>query len=146
MSDATREFVCQSFGQITDEQRGDLMNADPATGTSTELIEFLQELFTCRAGVWIGKLKCSSVRRDHPTPDGPNGHQGGNGVDFTQIADPDDAVVHLVQDVQSCTAAKGIGLGGPFQKAADYCGGYNSTSRLFQDNNTDHIHVQVVGY
>ena len=134
------------FGQIDDVQRADLMNENPYTGTTTNLILFLQQLFALRGGVWQGKLVCTAVRSDHPTIDGPQGHNGGNAIDFSQVASPDDAVVHLVKDVQSCSAARGIGLGGPFQAAADVCGGYNPVSKLFEDNDTDHIHVQVTDY
>ena len=145
MSQQARQAACDAFGQIDDVQRADLMNEDPNTGTTTNLILFLQQLFAQRNGIWVGKLVCTAVRTDHPTYDGPNGHSGGNAIDFSQIGQ-DDAVVHLVQDVQACAQAKGIGLGGPFQAAANACGGYSEQSKLFQDNSQDHVHVQVVGY
>lgn len=144
MSQAARQFVCDSFGSITNGQRADLMNEDPATGTSTALIAFLQQLFTVRYGIWAGRLVCTAVRTDHLTPDGPNGHEGGNAIDFGQVSDVAD--LHLLADVQSCSGALGIGLGGPYQGYAEACGGYNAKSKLFEDNSTDHLHVQVVGY
>jgi hypothetical protein len=144
MSQQTRQAVCDAFAQINDSQKTDLMNEDPATGTSTALIAFLQQLFAARDGVWIGRLVCTSVRTDHPTPDGPNGHQGGNAIDFGQVNDVAD--LHLIADVQSCSGALGIGLGGPYQAYAEACGGYGPGSKLFEDNSSDHIHVQVVGY
>jgi hypothetical protein len=144
MSTQARQSVCDAFGQITDGQRADLMNEDPATGTSTALIAFLQELFTQRDGVWVGKLVCTAVRSDHPTYDGPDGHSGGNAIDYGQIND--DADEHLIEDTQDCPGALGVGLGGPYQAYADACGGYNAQSKLFEDNSTDHIHVQVCGY
>lgn len=143
MSAVERQAVCDAFGQISDGQRADLMNEGDG-GTTTELILFLQQLFACRFGVWIGKLVCTAVRSDHPTIDGPDGHNGGNAIDFGQITD--DADLHLIQDVQSCSAAKGIGLAGPYQQYAEQCGGYGPGSKLFEDNQTDHIHVQVVTY
>jgi len=144
MSKEAREQACDAFGHINGGQRSDLMNEDPETGTSTELIAFLQELFSQRDGIWRSKLVCTSVRADHPTYDGPNGHSGGNAIDFKQLGD--DAAQHLVQDVQACATAKGIGLGGPLQAFAERCGGYSPKSKLFQDNKTNHVHVQVVGY
>jgi hypothetical protein len=145
MSQQERQAICDAFGQIDESQRADLMNEDPETGTTTELIQFLQQLFAQRDGVWVGKLVCTAVRSDHPTYDGPDGHSGGNAIDFSQIGE-DDAAEHLLQDTQSCAQAKGIGVGGPFQSVAGTCGGYCEESKLFEDNNTDHIHVQVVGY
>ena len=144
MSAEAREFACDAFGQITAGQRADLMNEDPATGTQTALIAFLGELFTERDGIWVGKLVCTSVRSDHPTPDGPNGHQGGNAIDYAEIYPS--AGLHLVADTQSCPAALGIGLGGDYQAYAEACGGYSPVSKLFQDNDQTHIHVQCVGY
>lgn len=141
MSLETREWVADCFGEITTEQRNDLMN--PAL-TTTSLIAFLQELFMERNGVWVGRLVCTAVRSDHPTNDGPDGHAGGNAIDFAQIEN--DASQHLIKDVQLCEGAKGIGLGGPYQPYAEACGGYNEESKLFQDNGTDHVHVQVQGY
>jgi hypothetical protein len=146
MSVAAREAVCNAFGQITAGQRADLMNDDPNTGTSTDLIAFLQKLFAIRNGVWVGKLVCEAVRSDHPTYDGPDGHSGGNAIDYSQIANPDDAAEHLVADTQSIEEAKGIGCAGPFKAVAAQLGGYNAQSKLFEDNDTDHLHVQVVGY
>jgi hypothetical protein len=144
MSTQARQAVCDAFGQIDDVQTADLMNEDPTTGTSTALIAFLQQLFAARDGVWVDKLVCTAVRTDHPTYDGPDGHSGGNAIDYAQITD--DADQHLIEDTQSCPGALGIGLGGPYQDYADACGGYNATSKLFEDNNTNHLHVQVVGY
>jgi hypothetical protein len=144
MSSQARQEVVNNFGQITQGQIDDLMNEDPATGTSTNLIAFLQELFNQRGGIWVDKLICTAVRSDHPTYDGPDGHSGGNAIDYAQIED--DADEHLIEDTQACDGAKGIGLGGPYQAYADACGGYNAGSKLFEDNSTDHVHVQVVGY
>jgi len=139
MSIEARQAVCDSFRTISDGQRADLM--DPSL-TTTELILFLQQLFAARDGVWKGLIDCLSVRSDHPTYDGPNGHSGGNAIDYWN----GDAREHLIQDAQSCDQAKGIGLGGPFQQYADACGGYNEASKLFEDNPSDHLHTQVVGY
>ena len=144
MSQETRALVCGYFAQIDDSQKTDLMNEDPATGTSTALIEFLTQLFAARDGIWVGRLVCTSVRTDHETPDGPNGHEGGNAIDFGQVNDVAD--LHLIADVQSCPGALGIGLGGPYQAYAEACGGYGPATKLFKDNQTDHIHVQCVAY
>jgi hypothetical protein len=145
MSAETRQWVCDQLVFTDDTQKADLLNADPATGTQTNLIAFLQELLTARGGVWQGgKLEVTAVRTDHPTPDGPNGHEGGNAVDFAPVTD--DADLHLIQDVQACVDARGIGLGGYYQQFADACGGYSEQSKLFPDNVSPHIHVQVVGY
>jgi len=142
MSQETRAWVCERLHFTDDTQEPDLM--DPSK-TSTNLIAFLQELLTARSGIWYKRLQVNAVRTDHPTPDGPNGHEGGNAIDLAQYGE-DDALCHLTADVQACENAKGIGLGGPFQQCADALGGYNEQSKLFQDNDTDHIHIQVVGY
>jgi len=139
----TRQQVCDSFGLISPSQRADLMN--PSI-TTLGLIEFLSELFEQRGGIWRGKLVCTAVHSDHPTYDSVNGHSGGNAIDISQMSSPDDAVVHLVKDIQACEMAKGIGLGGPFQAAVATCGPYGPASKLFEDNSTDHIHIQVVSY
>lgn len=152
MTLAVREAVCNAFGQITAGQRADLMDdanggTELAThGTSTTLIEFLSQLFAIDDGKWEGKLVCTAVRSDHPTPDGPNGHEGGNAIDYSQIANPDNAPEHLVADTQSCENARGVELNGPFKVAAQACGGYSAASKLFEGDDTDHLHVQVVGY
>jgi hypothetical protein len=139
MSAQARQEVCDWFRSITDGQRADLMDD---TLTTTELIEFLQELFLARDGVWKGLIDCLAVRSDHPTYDGPNGHSGGNAIDIWN----GDARQHLIEDTQACLDARGIGLGGLFQAYADACGGYSESSKLFEDNFSDHLHVQVVGY
>jgi hypothetical protein len=137
----TRTWVCNRLTFTDDTQKSDLMNPDL---TTTELIAFLQELLTARFGVWIGKLEVTAVRSDHPSIDGPDGHNGGNAIDLAQIVDEADR--HLIEDIQACEGAKGIGLGGPYQAYSVACGGYNAGSKLFEDNGTDHLHVQVVGY
>lgn len=143
MSIEVREWVCTQLSFQRDSQQTDLLN--PSL-TTTELIAFLQELLLIRNGIWQNHaLIVTAVRSDHLSYDGPNGHAGGNAIDFSQNG-PDDAKEHLVRDCQACDGAKGIGLGGPFQEVADACGGYNPQSKLFQDNDTDHIHVQVVDY
>lgn len=151
MSSQMRQYVCDNLLFSRDSDRADLMDDGGAGaeldthGTSSQLISFLEELLGQRGGVWKRRLLVTAVRSDHPSPDGPNGHAGGNAIDFSEPG-VDDAIVHLVQDVQRCPAALGIGLGGPFQAAAAACGGYDEGSKLFEDNSTDHIHVQVKGY
>lgn len=140
MSLETRQWVCDRLAFTTGTQRNDLM--DP-TMTSTALISFLWELLTIRDGVWQKNIVVTSVRSDHPTQDGPNGHQGGNAIDFITA---DSAKRHLITDTQACEAAKGIGLGGLYRQYSDDCGGYSQGSKLFADNDQDHIHTQVVGY
>lgn len=124
-------------------QRDDLLTFDsnnpshPAQGTSTQLIAFLQELLNARGGIWRGKLEVLAVRSDHPTQDGPNGHSGGNAIDFAPIVD--DADGHLMNDINNCGDAEGIGLGGKYKV-------FGYTGKEFQDNDSDHIHVQVQTY
>ena len=139
MSAQTRQAVVSYFRTISDSQRSDLLDPDL---TTTTLIAFLQELFDIRNGVWRGQIDCLSVRSDHPTYDGPNGHSGGNAIDYWN----GDARQHLIEDAQACVDARGIGLGGPFQQYAAACGGYSPQSKLFQDNDSDHLHTQVQGY
>lgn len=141
MSLDTRTWVCDNVAFTAASQRSDLM--DPAL-TTTGLIAFLVELLHARSGVWQNKgVVVTAVRSDHPTPDGPNGHQGGNAIDF---GDSNGASGHLAHDVQACDGALGIGLGGEYKAYAVELGGYGPASKLFEDNNTNHIHVQVVSY
>ena len=141
MSQQTRQWVCAQLKFTDDTQQADLMDE---SRTTTTLIAFLQELLTTRDGVWCNKLEVTAVRTDHPTDDGPDGHSGGNAIDFAPLVD--DADMHLIQDIQACPDARGIGLGGYYQQFAAACGGYGPDSKLFPDNVTNHIHVQVVGY
>jgi hypothetical protein len=135
MSAAIRQWVCEQLVFTDDLQKADLLDE---SRTSTELIEFLRQILTIRAGVWAnGKLEVLAVRGDHPTFDGPAGHSGGNAIDFAPIVD--DADLHLFEDLGNCPQAKGIGLGGIYQK-------YSSTPRSFCDNASDHIHVQVLNF
>ena len=142
MSIAARQAVCDALNFSDDTQRSDLMT--PAL-TSTELIAFLQELLGMRGGVWRHKLTVTAVRSDHPTPDGPNGHEGGNAIDFVET-EVGNAPVHLIGDVQACPDARGIGLGGYYQDFAEDFGGYSASTKLFEDNSSSHIHVQTAGY
>ncbi len=132
----TREAISAELVFTDDTQKSDLLDESL---TSTELIEFLQQLLSIRDGVWKGKkLEVLSVRTDHPTEDGPDGHQGGNAIDFAPILD--DADVHLMQDLNNCPRAMGVGLGGFYQK---YLG---LLTHGFTDNSEPHIHVQVLNY
>jgi len=120
--------------------RSDLLDS---TITTDKLISSLSEILSIRNGVWRGNIYITAVRTDHPTYDGPNGHSGGNAYDCYILID---AKKHFIEDQQSCLDARGVGLGGVYQEYADQCGGYNETSKLFQDNESDHVHIQVVGY
>jgi hypothetical protein len=141
VSIATRQWVVDNLAFSRDSQHLDLL--DPNL-TTTALIAFLVELLHARDGAWQnGGVLVTSVRSDHPTADGPDGHQGGNAIDFVDALG---APEHLLIDVQACDAARGIGCGGRYQEFAPALGGYSPESKLFEDNNEDHIHVQVVGY
>lgn len=139
-----RSWVCGELAYSNEaSQRRDLM--DPNL-TTDALIEFLHQLLKCRNGVWQGQKVCvTSVRSDHLTIDGMHGHNpGGNAIDF--VDNTGGAKRHLISDVQSCSNADGIGLGGTYQQYGEGLGGYGPASKLFQDNSSDHIHVQVVNY
>lgn len=141
MSIETRTWVCSQLAYTDNTQQSDLMNPNL---TTTELIAFLVELLYARGGAWQNKnILVTAVRTDHPTQDGPDGHSGGNAIDF---ADNNGAPGHLLADVQSCEQAKGIGCGGEYQQYAAALGGYSAQSKLFEDNSTNHVHVQVLNY
>lgn len=141
MTNQKRQWIAYQLAYTDATQKSDLLN--PAQ-TTDDLLNFLWDLLHVRAGVWQRKaLLITAVRADHPTQDGPDGHAGGNAVDF---ADNNGAPGHLLADVQACSSAKGIGVGGEYRSYADALCGYSASSRLFEDNATDHIHVQVVGY
>jgi hypothetical protein len=133
-----RQWVVDHLLFTDDTQKSDLL--DPNLTTDT-LIAMLDAQLHIRDGVWQNQLTVTAVRSDHPTPDGPNGHEGGNAIDLWNSAR-----LHLIEDAQNNDLALGIGLGGPFQDYAAQCGGYNPQSKLFVDNDSDHLHIQVVGY
>ncbi len=136
MSILTRKAICADLSFTNCTQERDLMDKSL---TSPELVEFLSQLLSIRGGVWKGKkIEVLSVRTDHPTPDGPNGHQGGNAIDLAPIID--DADVHFMKDLNSCSRAMGVGVGGMYRQYLSLL------ARGFEDNNTSHIHVQVLNY
>lgn len=136
----TRNWVADGLVFSAESQVSDIKDASL---TTDGLILFLEELLTMRDGVWQHTVDVTAVRSDHPTYDGPDGHSGGNAIDFVSTVF---APEHLIADIQKCQMAKGIGLGGAYQMYANELGGYNEQSKLFQDNDETHIHVQVVGY
>src|ERR1700692_417494 len=139
MSIETRASICDWLAFSADSRRADLM--DPNL-TTTDLIEFLVQLRVYRPQPQ--SVLVTSVHSDHPTIDGPDGHNpGGTAIDFV---DNLGAPEHLLADVQKCPNGRGIGAGGSYQQYAAALGGYSPESKLFEDNNSDHIHVQVVGY
>lgn len=135
-----RDAICAELTFQKESQKSDLL--DPSITTET-LLTFLSELLSRRDGIWKGKLVVTSVKSDHDD-DGPNGHFGGNALDFAAIQD--DANGHLIADAQACEDARGIGLSPYYWNYVPALGGFNEASKLFADQGGQHIHVQVVGY
>ncbi|HEV7180149.1 MAG TPA: hypothetical protein VIG51_03920 [Candidatus Baltobacteraceae bacterium] len=139
MSIATRQRVCNLLSFSDGTQQADLLS--PAR-TQTDLIALLQRAaFPCSEGGLGYRLLITSVRTDHGDDSalGPHGHSFGYAVDLWP-ADEATLKQFLIDMAERNSWVTKIGLGG---LAAQYLSNIPQDSVVvFQDNSTDHVHLQ----
>ena len=150
----TREALCawlvfkdEHDGTASPTQRADLLDSG---WTDSGLVAFLLDIKN--AGFYF---EVTSVRRDHPSVDGPNGHNpGGRGVDGWPLNTPTHGDYmpatspHFADFLEAAAASAWrfqIGLGGSSDTPANLAaiGGQAAVDAgtAFQDNATEHVHL-----
>jgi hypothetical protein len=78
----------------------------------------------------------SAINSDHPTQDGPHGHNGGYCVDLYAVNTGD--MLALIKKINADPHVTQVGLGGAYK---NYAG--SVTKKKFMDNNQTHVHLSV---
>jgi hypothetical protein len=136
-------FQDEHNGTATPTQRGDLL--DPSL-TDSGLVALLDDVLALHPF-----FEVTSVRRDHPTDDGPNGHRGGKAIDGWPLrsqtpgdyadAEGPEMTATLEAAARSSWLYQ-VGLGG----LADTPGNAAIAGRTcFCDNQFDHVHLGARG-
>lgn len=138
MSIAARKQLASQLHFTDEDQRADII--DPGQ-TNTYLVELLQWLvWKCPSGILI-----TALNSDHPTYDGGphgNGHNAGKAADIWTASSDDTKVLEIIEALAKCPWAWTVGLGGSSKQYESYVTWPSGPFVFFEDNNTDHIHVQ----